>query len=196
MRKQLIVILFMVIGAAVWAQEVKLTASWSAAIPMGATNDYVKFTSGRGFQFELEQNINPRWSIGGTFAWQAFFNKSYTFYFKENSVISATKRNYINALVLMANTKYYFPSTVNKLRVYIGAELGTTAIENDEIYGIYRNKELYWHFAISPVLGVDIPMTNSIGINIYLKYLNSFKTKESIHYSWLNTGIGIYLKIP
>lgn len=196
MRHYAIICLLALIGTSVFAQDVKLAMSWSAAVPMGATNDYVKFTSGRGFQFELEQNINPRLSVGGTFAWQAFFNKSYTFYFQDYSAISATKRNYINALAFMVNTKYYFPTTVNKLKVYVGMDLGTTAIENDEIYGVYRNKELYWHLAFSPVLGVDIPMTNALGINIYLKYLNSLKTKDSIHYSWLNTGIGIYLKIP
>ncbi len=196
MKKLSLIFLLLALGVSVCAQEIKLTPSWSAAIPMGETNDYVKFTSGRGFQFELEQNVNPNWSIGGIMGWQAFFNKSYTFYYQDNSAISATKRNYINSLIIMANTKYYFTTTASKILLYVGADIGTTAIENDEIYGVYRKKEMYWHFAFAPVLGLDIPISKTVGLNMYLKYLNSFKTKDSIHYSWFNTGLGIYLRIP
>ena len=97
MKSNGFIVLLIFLSSMVWAQDVKLTASWSAAVPMGEMNDYVRQTSGRGFQVELEQEVIPRMSIGGLMGWQGFFNKSYTFYYNDYSAISATRRNYINS---------------------------------------------------------------------------------------------------
>lgn len=171
------------------------SASWSTAIPMGELTSYSRMSSGRGFQFELNQVVNEKWTYGGTIGWQAFFDINEVWYISENSVISGIRRNYINSLAFLGNTKYYFSTSVNGIKAYLSLDIGATVIENYEIFGLYKYRELEWHYTMVPGLGIDIPATEKLGFQIYFKYPNSFKNNSSIHYSWLNTGAGIYLKI-
>lgn len=175
--------------------DVSVLVSWSTAIPMGELTNDVKMTSGRGFQFDVSKNINNRFTYGMNFAWQAFFQKEYEVYNTSESASSGWQRNYVNAILFMATTRYYFSTSANKLRAYLGLEAGATAIENYQIFGMYEYKELEWHFALTPAMGVDIPVSNALGFSLYFKFPNSFKSHSSIHYSWLNTGVGFYAKI-
>ena len=85
------------------AQETSIYASWSTAVPMGATTDYVKSTSGRGIQFDITQQINEKFTYGGNFGWQTFYEKGYQVYFNDNSMITGWQRNYLNAFFMMAS---------------------------------------------------------------------------------------------
>lgn len=176
-------------------QSVQLSASWSVGIPMGDITQYTLMTSGRGLQFEINQHINDRWVYGGTFGWQSFFEKGEVWYVSDYSIISGIQRNYINALSFLGSSKYYFPTSANGIKAYLNLEAGASVIENYEIFGLYEYREMEWHFAVVPGMGIEIPANDQIGVQIYFKYPNSFKNNSSIHYSWLNTGIGLYLKI-
>ncbi len=178
------------------AQETSIYSSWSTAVPMGSTTDYVKTASGRGIQFDVTQQINERFTYGGNFGWQAFYEKGYQIYFNDNAMVTAWQRNYLNAFFMMASGRYYFATSVNKIKAYLSIEIGATAIENYEIFGLYNNRNLSWHFALTPALGIDIPASEHWGLNVYFKFHNSFKNESSVHYSWINTGIGLYLRIP
>ena len=113
-------------------------------------------------------------------------------YLKDQSITSGIQRNYINAYWFSVGSKYYFSSTVNMVKAYLSINLGFSAIENWEIFGNNEYKEVLGHFTASPGLGVEIPATKNIGFLMYFKYQHSFKAQNSIHYSWLNTGIGMY----
>ncbi len=176
-------------------KSVQLVASWSTAVPMGDLTNYTNAASGRGFQFEINQYINKNWTYGATFGWQSFFNKSEVWYIDQNSIISGIQRNYINSLTFSGSAKHYFSTSANGIKAYLSLELGASVIENFEIFGLNEYRELYWHLAVVPGLGIDIPASDKWGVQIYFKYPNSFKTKSSIHYSWLNTGVGLYYKI-
>jgi len=207
--KYLVIAFFLGIAISVYAQDmnpqeliqnkqdrsVELAASWSVGIPMGDITQYTMMTSGRGIQFEINQYINQKWTYGGTFAWQSFFNKGEVWYLGDQSIISGIQRNYINSLSFLGSTKYYFSTSVNGIKAYLNLEAGASVIENYEIFGLYEYRELEWHFDLVPGMGIEIPANNHIGFQIYFKYPNSFKNNSSIHYSWLNTGIGMYLKL-
>lgn len=207
--KQVLVTIFALLFSVVSSQEVDpqdkikknidspaiLSLSWSTAVPMGELTNYNRMTSGRGLQLEINQMVDDKWSYGGTFGWQAFFDKNMIWYFGENSVISGVQRNYVNSLAFLGSTKYRFTTSVNGIIAYLGLEAGATVIENYEIFGLYSYRELEWHFALIPGIGINVPVTNNIGLQIYFKYYNSFKNNSSIHYSWLNTGLGVYFKI-
>lgn len=196
MKKWIIVSLCMIFSGLLIAQDVRIAASWSTAVPLGEISKLVNTTSGRGMQFEFDKFKKDRWSLGGNFAWQSFFQKDFKMYFEDHSITSGIQRNYINSLSLFATTKYFFSNTTNRIKAYISFDIGASIIENYEIFGTYSYKELLWHFALAPGLGVDIPATKNFGIQIYLKFANSFRNNNSINYSWLNTGIGLYLIIP
>lgn len=196
MRKWILICFSLMFSAMLTAQELRIAPGWTTAVPIGETSKYVNATSARGFQFEVDQFINDRWSFGGNFGWQAFFQKDFKMYLEDQSIISGVQRNYINALILMFTSRYYFPNSVNKVRAYVAIDIGTAAIENYEIFGTHQYKELLWHFAIAPGVGVDIPIVKNLGIQVYFKYHNSFKSQNSAHYSWIQTGIGLYVNIP
>lgn len=177
-------------------KSVIVAVSWSTAIPMGEMTKYTRNTSGRGFHVEINQIINEKWTYGGAIAWQAFFEKSDIWYINSNSVISGVQRNYINAMFFLANTKYYFSTSVNSIKAYLTVDAGASVIENYEIFGLYEYRELEWHLSLNPGVGIDMPLNRSLGFQIYFKYANSFQTNSSVLYSWLNTGAGMYFRIP
>ncbi len=178
------------------SKDIMVSASWTVAVPLGDMNDFVRSTSGRGFQFDLHQFINDRFSCGGSFSWQAFYEKDFKIYQYEQSAYAGWQRNYINAFFIMGSAKYNFATSANKIKAYLSIEVGASIIENNIRLGIYETKELEWHFALIPALGVEIPVTKNLGFNMHIKFPNSFKNNSSIHYSWLNTGVGMYVIIP
>jgi len=113
----------------------------------------------------------------------------------ENSIMSGIQRNYINSIAFLGSTKYYFSTSVNGIKAYLNLEAGASIIENYEVFGLYEFRELEWHFSLVPGLGIEIPATENLGFQIYFKYPNSFKNNSSIHYTWLNTGIGMYFRM-
>jgi len=178
------------------SKDIMISASWTAAIPMGELSELVKSTSGRGVQFDLHQFINDRISYGGSFSWQAFYEKDFVIYQNEQSTFTAWQRNYVNAFFIMASGKYNFATSANKIKAYLSLDIGASIIENDMRFGIYETNELEWHFSVIPTLGVEIPATKNLGFNLHIKFPNSFQNNSSIHYSWLNAGIGMYVIIP
>ncbi len=182
--------------SATFKKMITVDASWSTAVPIGDMIADVRTTSGRGFQFGVAQYLNERFSYGGNFAWQMFYENDFEVFINEYSVFSGYQRVYVNAFMLTGTSKYYFPTSVNKIKAYISLEIGASAIENYQIMGMYEFKEFEWHFAISPGLGVEIPATKTIGFQLYMKFPYSFKANSTYHYSWINTGVGMYVKIP
>jgi len=198
MRKE-IYLMFFFLGALIInlnAQEVKVQAAWGSAVPIGNMTDNYRKISGRGFQLDVDQRVNEHFTYGGNVSWQAFFEKDFQMYAQDQTLITGWQRNYLNALLLMASGKYYFATSVTKIKAYLGLDIGATAIEDYQIFGIYENRELNWHFAVSPSLGVDIPAGEHFGVNFFIKIPNSFKNNTDIHYTWINTGLGLYVKIP
>ncbi|OYT17789.1 MAG: hypothetical protein B7C24_00570 [Bacteroidetes bacterium 4572_77] len=177
-------------------KEVFISASWSTAVPMGAMTDYVKVATGRGFQIDISQSITENIFYGGNMGWQMFYEEGMAMHTIENVTATALQRNTINAIQLMGFSRFYFVTSATKIKAYLNMEIGATFIANESKFWKYIAQEMEWHFALSPGVGIDIPASENLGINIYMKFPNSFKSNGSDHYMWINTGIGMYFKIP
>ena len=205
MKKRLLVLLvvfYPLLWTPVFAQdnsapvrETSVFVNWSVGIPIGEMISDVKKTSGRGVQFGVNQQINDKITYGGQFGWQSFYEQEYEIKISDESIATGWQKNYINAFFMMVSGRYYFATSVNNIKAYLGGELGATIIENEQIFGLYQSKELEWHFAVTPTLGIDIPANDYIGFNMFLKLPYSVKNNASKSYSWLNTGIGMYFKL-
>ena len=75
MKKAIIILALAVFGGtATFAQNV-WTVNYEVGIPLGGMTDYISKTSWRGFSVNGQSYITDKVTLGGTFQWNAFYEK-------------------------------------------------------------------------------------------------------------------------
>jgi len=165
--------------------------NYSMGFSTGETSDYIGSPSFRGFNIDGRYFINDQFSLGGAFTWQTFYEKlagaSYT---NDNLTITGTQYRYLNAYPILFNAHYYLGYNIMKPRVYMGAGVGPYVMNQRTNVGIFSIENNYWHFGISPEIGLLYPFNENTKLNIGVKYHYVFKAKKTIDYSWFGLNIG------
>jgi hypothetical protein len=149
------------------------------SLGVGDMGDYISATSFRGFTFDGRGFISDQFSMGGLFTWSTFYEK-----LGGATVIEG------NAFPMQLTAHYYTSDDPYSTRAYLGGGIGAYKINKRTNIGTYAFEDRYWHFGISPEVGVLIPINMDTKFNISLKYHYAFKTKNSIDYSWLGLNVG------
>lgn len=165
--------------------------NYALGFPTGETSDYIASTSFRGFSVDSRYFLNDQFSLSGSFTWSTFYEKlagaSYT---NDNMTITGTQYRYLNAFPILFQAHYYLDHDVMKPRVYVGGGIGPYIMNQRTDVGIWSKENNYWHFGVSPEIGLLYPLSRDTKINIGLKYHYVFKAKKTIDYSWFGLNIG------
>ncbi|RYE07650.1 MAG: hypothetical protein EOP51_33780, partial [Sphingobacteriales bacterium] len=151
--------------------ELRLTASYAVAVPMGSFKDnVVSKTSFRGVDANLLYGISPQLSVGLTTGFQDFYEKHPRQVFKldDGSDISAVVSNSIQQIPFLATARYEF-NTSSIIRPYALAGIGGQFIMNREFLGEYTNDNTNrFSFAARPEIGIYVPFGKDAhtGINL------------------------------
>jgi len=182
--------------------ELRLTASYSVAIPMGSFKDNtVSKTSFRGIDANLLYGITPQLSVGLTTGFQDFYEKypRQVYKLEDGSDISAVISNSVQQVPFLATARYDFTPT-GMIRPYALAGVGGQFIMNRQFLGEYTNDNTNrFSFAARPEVGVYIPFgkDSHTGINLgayynYIPYKRSgIETMNSVG---IKLGIGFPLR--
>jgi len=130
---------------------------YTISFPMGDFNDYISTVGARGFNFELKQVLNDRWSVGGSAGWYAFkehYDRS-TYEFDQGALTTEIW-NYFYSIPLKAVGHFYLaPSSF--VQPFIGMSLGVTYNEMESDIGFLNVLETSWDFTFTPEVGVIVP---------------------------------------
>jgi hypothetical protein len=173
MKYKFLIIALLFTSITISAQSFLGSLSYSTALGMGNTGDFIGDLSYKGFQFEGRTFTSRNWTFGGTFGWNVFDAQSSDLIHVENgddvSDIQGTQVRYINSFPIMANGHYYFFKRKSPVRPFLGINVGLYYITQRFQLGIYQMEENNWHFGFAPEAGVLIPV-GSIAIMANAKY--------------------------
>jgi hypothetical protein len=200
MKYKVLLFAFMFLSISISAQSFLGVLSYSTAMGMGNTGDYVGDYSFKGFQFEGRSFTNRNFTFGGTFGWNIFEQQSSDLIHLEDgdkvSDISGTQARYINSFPMMVNGHYYFMKRRDPVRPFIGLNIGLYYIMQRFQLGIYQKDIDNWHFGFAPEAGLLIPL-GGVAIMANAKYNYAFSagkplgsgTDNSQSYMSFNIGL-------
>lgn len=192
------VLLFM--SVSISAQQFLGVASYSTALGVGNTGDFVSDFSYKGFQFEGRSFTNRNWTFGGTFGWNIFDTQISELIHLEDgdqaADVQGTQIRYVNSFPIMANGHYYFMKRKDPVRPFLGLNVGVYYISQRFEMGIYQIEENNWHFGFAPEVGFLIPL-GEVSIMLNAKYNYALTAGEPIgkgtdnSHSYVTFNIGL-----
>ena len=166
------------------------TFNYSIGLPTGDLKEYTDNTSFRGISFEAKKFQTEQISIGFSLGWQIFKNRLEGTFSQTGQDVTGTQVRYVNAFPIMATGHYQFGEP-GGVRPYAGVGLGTVHTLQRTDVGLFTVSNNNWHFGFYPEVGVFIPVSFDMGVNVAAKYNYAVAASNSIDYSYLSLSVGL-----
>jgi opacity protein-like surface antigen len=132
-------------------------ASWEPAIPIGSFNRFIDNFSGTGINGQVAYFVHPRIALGGEMSFNAFRDDTTAVRQVSNfGAFRAHEFRYIDAWSTRGTARYYF--TEAGVQPFVGIGLGISTIGHSVAAVDVTAFERKWVFAMTPELGVLIPL--------------------------------------
>jgi hypothetical protein len=142
--------------------QVRINLNYNYSLPLGAfKNDYIKNGSPRGFNADILYWANPKWAIGGGFAYQDYYQKYPRGMYKlsDGSDISAVVSNSMQLVPIMAKGVYApLGGTESVIQPYISAGAGINFVNYSQYLGEFGGNEASVKFTAQGGAGIKIPI--------------------------------------
>lgn len=178
MRKLLIIaIILFSMSPLLKAQMLNL--NYQISVPFGDLKDYTDKTSFRGMDLEYHHFLgqNERFSLGAAIGWNTYYknynNLTSDYMFSGSDAvytITGNQYRYMNTVPMMAIGRYYFTDANSGIRPYFGLGVGTSWTEKRLEIGQFSSTISRWQFAMSPEIGMYVPLSDMFALNFGAKY--------------------------
>lgn len=192
--KQIIICLIFLLPLATFAQSgyTYQGLSYSMAVPLGGTQDYIDAGSFRGMNYEGYHELSSKFAIGWLFGWNVFKselrNETYT---QDNVTITGNQFRYQNEFPMLVRGMFLLGAPAG-IRPYVGAGIGVIYNVRRTDIGLYSIEKNAWHFAMAPEMGILIPVRESI-ITASVRYNYAVKAKDLGQQSYVSFNLGFML---
>ena len=188
MKKYIIGLIALFYALSLSAQDVIWKGTYDIAFPFSSTKEFTDQVSWRGMALDVDRLVNSNFAVGLGFSWSTFVEKEAdTYYEGERVLIHGTQVRYINTVPMLARFSYY--KGLDAMDAYATLGVGTTWQERRQEIGTFAFTGSYWQFALSPEVGVLVPVGNTF-VTLKVRYLHSFKTSDAPELSFLGIGLG------
>jgi hypothetical protein len=191
MKKFIISTAIVFSSLAIMAQEGMFGLTYNMAVPLGSTSDYISKFSPRGFGVEGRGFLNDHLSLGGSFAWQTFFEEKIgetpTL---DTRTLTGDQFRYINAYPLNFLVHYYFGNYDEAVRFNIGVGVGGIRVNKRTEISVLQIEDNHWHFSVNPEVGILVPFNYSTNLLFSVRYNYAAKSHE-LSYSYISFNIGL-----
>ncbi|MEN8194869.1 MAG: OmpW family outer membrane protein [Bacteroidota bacterium] len=204
MKIKYLAIILMILSANIFAQNFLGVLSYSTAMPMDKTKEYISDFSWKGFSFEGRTFTNRNWSFGGVFGWNIFDAKITDLVEIDEGTtgitVKGTQIRYTNVFPLMFTGHHHFGKRKSALRPYLGLGIGTYYIIQKFEIGVFQREVSNWHFGLAPEAGVLLALSRNTSMILSLKYNYAFSARKSVFgdtdnshsYIGINIGLAFY----
>ncbi len=166
--------------------------SYSMAVPLAGTQDYIDAGSFRGLNYEGYHEMSPKFALGWLFGWNVFKselrNETYT---QDNVTITGNQFRYQNEFPMLVRGLFLMGAPAG-IRPYVGAGIGVIYNVRRTDIGLYSIEKNAWHFAMAPEMGILIPVRESI-ITASVRYNYAVKAKDLGQQSYVSFNLGFML---
>ena len=199
--KKILMIIWVVLGIGVGsqAQAQQLNLNYQMSVPFGDQHDFISKMSFRGFSVDYHYFLTERLAVGASLGWNASYKHlDYTtgnFTMNGDKVtISGDQFRYLNVVPLMADVRYFFTDGDACILPYAGIGIGTTWTETRLEVGDLLAKEKGWQFAFAPEVGVILPFSEFVGLNVGAQYRYSVKASGLPTLQDLGIKVGLSIR--
>ena len=176
MRK-LLIIAIILFGMSPFLKAQMLNLNYQISVPLGDLKDFTDKASFRGMDLEYHYFLGERFSIGAAIGWNTFYKdlnnhtSDYTFR-GQNGIytITGNQYRYVNTVPMLAVGRYYFTDNSTAVRPYFGLGVGTRWTEKRTEIGQFSSTISRWQFAMSPEIGMYVPLSDQFALNFGAKY--------------------------
>jgi hypothetical protein len=180
MKKLLFIALGLMLVMNVFGQEMMSGLSYNMGLTTGESSDFVNDYSWRGFGFEIRSFRGENFSVGGSFSWNVFDEKTGEIIWFDRGAVSGTQIRHMNAFPLMLNAHYYLGQFSDRMRPYFGLNVGTYYINQRLEIGVIAFNADNWHFGLAPEIGVMFPTYSGSIFFMNVRYNHAFKAGNGI----------------
>lgn len=178
--KKIFMMIIVVFGISVGGQAQMLNLNYQMSLPLGDQKDFISKMSFRGASMDYHYFLTERWAVGASLGWSTLYRHlDYTTgNFRldgENVTISGDQYRYLNIVPVMASFRYYFTDGDAVVLPYAGIGLGTNWAEMRLEVGDLVAQEKGWQFAFAPEIGLVVPFSECVGLNVGAQYRYSVK---------------------
>jgi hypothetical protein len=176
------------------AQEGLFALTYNMGLASGSTADFINKYSWRGFGIDGRSFVTDNISLGGSFSWNVFYeeevNETYT---EGNQSLTGNFYKSINAFPINFTAHYYFNDYDAPARIHVGMGVGASKINQRTEFGIWQISHNYWHFNVTPDIGVLFPINYRSNFFVSARYNYAFKAKDKdFGYFGFNVGFAWY----
>lgn len=160
MKIKYIIAVIAIVSCTSFAQELLTNVTWNIGIPVSKMNQYTTDVTYRGFTISGRRFLDKYNSVGLSFGWNIFDEKSYTPIniagTNGSGTISGTQVRSVNSFPMMVGLHHHFGKR-DDMRAFIGLNTGVYYILQRLDIGVYRFDNDNWHFGLAPEAGLLIP---------------------------------------
>ena len=186
-----IIALFLLSASVSHAQRSRTYMTYAVGFGTGDLGDFISQPSWRGASLDFYSMINPNVGIGGSAAWNVFYEeKDFDIYTDGTASLSGKQYRYHNQLPLLANFNYYLQPEA-KLVPFIGLGTGVMYTRRNTDMNIYTIEQDAWNFTLAPQAGFEVNNSFSSALTVMVKYYNGFAAgdfEKGQSYITLNLG--------
>ncbi|MBS0001423.1 MAG: hypothetical protein KFF73_20725 [Cyclobacteriaceae bacterium] len=186
--KRITTIILILISSSVFSQSMH-GLTYSMALPVGETSDFISNVSWRGFTIDGKYFINDRMTLGWTTGWQTMYESESGTFVDGTQSATGIQYRYLNVLPILLTSHYFFHED-GEMQPFLGIGAGTFWIESKANMGLFSDTEDNWHFGLAPEAGILFPVSFQSNLYISLRYSNAFPSNGSITYSYLSLNVG------
>jgi hypothetical protein len=197
MKKILATTLLVMAFGATFAQQYHWRLTYDMSQPLGEFNtDYISNYSWRGMGIDNRWMLTDKISAGAYFAWHVFYERIPNITQTSdngngNITATGTQFRYVNSYVMQANVHYYLGSD-GETNPWIGLGVGTAYNEQRTDLGFLSYSYDPWSFALSPQIGLDIPIAigTDFMIGVRYNYWMNGEDKATSDFTYLGINVG------
>ncbi len=163
--------------------------SYSTALGVGETGDYIGRFSWRGFAIDGKYFINDNMTLGWTTGWQTLYEPVSGSFTDGTQTLTGTQYRYLNVFPALMTWNYFFNED-GDVQPFVGLGAGIYWIEQKTNMGLFSDTADHWHFGLTPEIGILFPVNIQSNFYITVRYNNAFPSNESMTYSYLGFNFG------
>jgi len=186
--KKLPLIFFILFSINAFSQSMH-GVTYSTALGIGETGDYISRLSWRGFTIDGKYFINDNMTLGWTTGWQTLYEPVSGSFTDGTRTMTGTQYRYLNILPVQMTYNFFFNED-GEIQPFLGLGVGTYWIERKTNMGLFSSTSDNWHFGLSPEVGVLFPVNIQSNFYVTVRYNHAFPSNDSITYSYLGFNVG------
>ena len=152
--------------------------TYAVGFGTGDLGEFISKPSWRGASLDFLSMINPNVGIGGSGAWNVFYEeKDYDTYTADNASLSGKQYRYSNNLPLLANFNYYL-NPDSKVIPFLGLGTGAMYVRRNTDMNIYTIEQEAWCFTLAPQAGIELNQDFGSAFTLMVKDYIGFKAGD------------------